>query len=85
VRIFGILCFAVAMFYGWTAVDAMRTGAVHALGGNSGTEHRREDPQSKYRRYLLARWLYCGGFVTLGIVMHVFAGRFEKLASDAGK
>ena len=84
-RIFGIVCFAVAIFYGWTAVDAMRTGAVRSLGGNSDVEHRRDDPQSKYQRYLLARWLYCGGFAALGVVMQVFAGRFEKLESDAGK
>ena len=73
------------MFYGWTAADAMRTGVVHPLGGKSGAEHRRDDPQSKFQRYLLARWLYCGGFIALGVVMHVFAGRFEKLESDAGK
>ena len=84
-RIFGIVCFAVAIFYGWTAVDAMRTGAVHSLGGSSDIEHRRDDPESKYQRYLLARWLYCGGFAALGVVMQVFAGRFEKLESDAGK
>ena len=83
-RIFGIVCFAVAIFYGWTAVDAMRTGAVHSLG-SSDIEHRRDDPQSKFQRYLLARWLYCGGFAALGVVMQVFAGRFEKLESDAGK
>jgi len=85
VRIFAIVCFAVAIFYGWTAVDAMRTGTVHALGGDSSTEQRRDDPQSKYQRYLLARWLYCGGFVALSVVMQVFAGRFEKLGSDAAK
>ncbi len=73
------------MFYGWTAVDAMRTGVVRALGGSSGAEQRRDDPQSKYQRYLLARWLYCGGFIALGVVMQVFAGRFEKLASDERK
>jgi hypothetical protein len=85
VRIFAICCFAVAMFYGWTAVDAMRTGIVAPLGGKSNLEHRRDDPQSKYQRYLLARWLYCGGFAALGVVMHVFAGRFEKLEPDGRK
>ncbi|MEO6741487.1 MAG: hypothetical protein ABIP20_14665 [Chthoniobacteraceae bacterium] len=84
-RFFAIICFAVAMFYGWTAVDAMRTGTVHALGGKSDAEQRRDDPQSKYQRYMLARWLYAGGFAALGGVMLVFAGRFEKLGSDAGK
>jgi len=73
------------MFYGWTAVDAMRTGVVRPLGGSSSVEQRRDDPQSKFQRYLLARWLYCGGFVALGAVMQVFAGRFEKLESDDAK
>ena len=72
------------MFFGWTAVDAMRTGVVHALG-DSTVEHRRGDPQSRFQRYLLARWLCCGGFIALGVVMQFFAGRFEKLESDAGK
>ena len=73
------------MFYGWTAVDAMRTGVVQPMGGASSIEQRREDPQSRYQRHLLARWLFCGGFAALGVVMHLFAGRFEKLGSDAGK
>ncbi len=73
------------MFYGWTAVDAMRSGTVHALGGKSEVEQRRDDPQSKFQRFMLARWLYAGGFAALGGVMLVFAGRFEKLGSDAGK
>ena len=73
------------MFYGWTAVDAMRSGTVHALGGKSEVEQRRDDPQSKFQRFMLARWLYAGGFAALGGVMIVFAGRFEKLGSDAGK
>lgn len=72
------------MFYGWTAVDAMRTGAVQALG-SSGVEHRRDDPQSKFQRYVLARWLYCGGFAVLGGVMFIFAGRLERLEDDAKK
>ena len=70
------------MFYGWTAVDAMRTGVVQPMGGASGVEQRRDDPQSKYQRYLFARWLFCGGFGALGVVMQVIAGRFEKLESD---
>ena len=84
-RIFAIFCFAVAIFYGWIAVDAMRSGTVHALGGKSEVEQRRDDPQSKFQRFMLARWLSCGGFVALGIVMQVSAGRLEKLESDAGK
>ena len=73
------------MFYGYTAGDAMRTGTVHALSGKSDAEQRRDDPQSKFARYMLARWLYAGGFAAFGGVMLVFAGRFEKLGSDAGK
>ena len=73
------------MFYGWIAVDAMRTGVARATVGDSSVEHRRDDPQSKYQRTLFARWLSCGGFVALGIVMQVIAGRFEKLESDDGK
>jgi len=84
VRLFAICCFAVASFFAFTAVDAMRTGTVQALSGDSG-EHRRDDPQSNYRRYLLARWLYAGGFAALGGVMFVFAGRFEELGEDAKK
>ena len=82
-RLFAIACFAIAFFYGYTAVDAMRTGVVQALSGNSSAEQRRDDPQSKYQRQLLARWLYAGGFATLGVVMQVIAGRFEKLEDDA--
>jgi hypothetical protein len=85
VRLFAIACFAAAMFYGWTAADAMRTGVVHALGGKSNAEQRRDDPQSKFQRYLLARWLCCAGFVALGAVMQVSAGRFDKLESDDAK
>lgn len=84
-RLFAICCLAVAIFYGWTAVDAMRTGKVQALSGHENAEQRRDDPRSKYQRFLLARWLYCGGFVALGAVMYLVAGRFEKLESNAGK
>ena len=72
------------MFYGWTAVDAMRTGTVHGFGDSS-VEHRRDDPQSRFQRYLIARWLFSGGFIALGAVMLVVAGRFEKLESDDRK
>ncbi len=84
-RLFAIVCFAVAAFYGYTAVDAMRTGVVRPLGGSSGVEQRRDDPESKFVRFMLARWLYAGGFAALGGVMLVFAGRFEKLGDDAQK
>ena len=80
-RLFAICCYAVALFYAWTAVDAMRTGVTRPLSG-AATEHRRDDAQSQFRRYLMARWLYCGGFIALGSVMQVFAGRFEKLERD---
>ena len=85
VRLFAICCFAVALFYGWTAVDTMRTGVARSMGGDSSIEHRRDDPASRYQRYLLARWLFAGGFVALGAVMQFFAGRFEQLEDDAGK
>jgi hypothetical protein len=84
VRLFAICCYAVALFYAWTAVDAMRTGVARPLGG-AATEHRRDDPASQYRRYMIARWLYCGGFVALGAVMQIFAGRFENLLGDERK
>jgi hypothetical protein len=84
VRLFAICCYAVALFYGWTAADAMWTGVSRPLSG-AATEHRRDDPQSQFRRYMIARWMYCGGFAALGVVMQVFAGRFEKLEGDDGK
>ena len=40
------------MFYGYTAVDAVRTGSVRALSGKSDAEQRRVDPKSKYQRYM---------------------------------
>jgi hypothetical protein len=85
VRFFAICCFAIAAFYGWTAVDAMRTGTVRSLGGKDDTVQRRDDPNSKFQRWMLARWMYAGGFAALGGVMLVFAGRFDKLGDDARK
>jgi len=85
VRLFAIFCFAIALFYGWTAVDTMRAGVTTPLIGNTSVEHRRDDPTSRYQRYLLARWLFAGGFAALGAVMQVLAGQFEKLDSDARK
>ena len=82
-RLFAIACFAVAFFYGWTAVDALRTGAVKPLGGSSNVEQRRDDPDSKFARFVFARWLCAGGFAALGGVMLAFAGRLEKLGDDA--
>ena len=84
-RLFAIACFAVAFFYGWTAVDAMRSGVAQPLGGTSSVEQRRDDPGSKFARFVLARWLCAGGFAALGGVMFVFAGRLEKAEDDAQK
>ena len=84
-RLFAIGCFAVAIFYGYTAVDAMRTGVTHSLGGKADVEQRRDEPQSRFARFLFARWMYAGGFATLGAVMLFVSGRFEKLEADANK
>ncbi len=82
-RLFAIACFAIASFYGWTAVDAMRSGTVEPLGGASHAVQRRDDPASKFTRFVLARWLCAGGFAALGSVMFIFAGRFERAEDDA--
>ena len=84
-RLFGLVCFAIAAFYGYTAVDAMRTGVVSPLAGDTSAEHRRDDPASSFRKLMAARWLFAGGFVAVGFVMHIFAGRFEKLERDGEK
>ena len=84
-RLFAIFCFAVALFYGWTVVDAMRTGVTYPLGGQSSVEQRRDDPQSRYQRHLAARWLFATGFAALGVVMQVFAGRLEAFETDERK
>ena len=84
-RLFAMLCFAVAFFYGWTAVDAMRSGVATPMRGDTSVEHRRDDPQSSYGKYLAARWLFAGGFMALGVVMNVFAARFEKMEREDAK
>ena len=84
-RLFAIFCYSVALFYGWTAVDAMRTGVAYSLGGNLTIEQRRDDPHSRYQRYLVARWLVVVGFAALGTVMLGFASRMEALESDEPK
>ncbi len=84
-RLFAIACFAGAIFYGWTAVDALRSGAVRPLGSSSNVEQRRDDPNSKFARFMFARWLCAGGFAALGGVMLWFAGRFDRLEDDAQK
>ena len=82
---FAIFCYAVALFYGWTAVDAMRTGVAYSLGDSSGVEQRRDDPESRYQRFLVARWLIAAGFAAMGAVMQGFAGRMEALENDERK
>ena len=82
-RLFAIICYAIAMYYGYTAVETMRSGVAYALRGDTATPQRKLDSGSKYQKYLLARWLFAGGFVALGAVMQVFAGRFERLEDDA--
>lgn len=82
-RLFAICCFAIALFYGWTAFEAVRTGVTRPLSGDA--VHRREDPQSRFQRYMAARWLYCAGFAALGVVMQVFAARFDRLDRDERK
>lgn len=84
-RLFAIFCYAVALFYGWSAVDTMRSGVAEPLVGDSSAEHRRDDPNSHYRKYLAARWLFATGFAALGAVMQVVAGRFEAIESDERK
>jgi len=84
VRLFAIFCFAVALFYGWTVVDTVRSGVAYPLAGDTSVANRRDDPGSRYQRYLLARCLLAGGFVAVGFVMQWVAGKFEKLESDAG-
>jgi len=78
-RLFALICFGVAIFYGYTAVEAMRTGVTTPIRGDTSVLHRRDNPQSNYQKYLLARWLASGGFVALGVVMYVFSARFDKL------
>ena len=84
-RLFAICCFAIAVFYGWTAVETMRTGVAHSLTGDSDAEHRRDDPDSRYQKCLAARWIFATGFAAVGVVMHIFAGRFEAFENDERK
>jgi hypothetical protein len=82
VRLFAVICFAAAVFYGYTAVEAMRTGATTALSGGR-AELRRDVPDSGFQRILTARWLMAGGLVATGVVMQIFAARFDKLMANA--
>ena len=78
-RLYAIFCYAGAVFYCATAVQAMSAGAVTPLRGNTELAHRRDDPASSYGKFLFARWLLGGGLVALGVLMTVLAGKFEKL------
>jgi hypothetical protein len=84
-RLFAIFCYAIALYYGYTAVETMRTGVAYAIRGETSVPHVRGGANSQYSKYLLARFLFTGGFIALGAVMQVFAGRFEKLEADATK
>ena len=84
-RLFAIFCYAVALYYGYTAVETMRSGVAYPIRGDTSVPHLRDAPDSKYSKYLMARWLFTGGFVVLGAVMQVFAGRFDKLSENAAK
>ena len=81
-----MFCYAAALFYFGTAVQAIRTGSVAPMSGNTSVEHRRDDPESKFSRLLFARWMIGGGLLAMGILVNVLAGRFEKLEqSNTGK
>ena len=81
-RFFSIFCFVIALYYGWNAVDTMRSGVAYPLRGDTDKEQRRDDPQSSYTKYLAARWLLAGGFVLLGAALRFSAGRLEKIEPD---
>jgi hypothetical protein len=78
-RLFAILCYGITIFYGYTAVEVMRTGTATPLRGDTSVLHRRDDPASNYHKYLFARWMIAGGFAVLGVAMQIFARYFEKL------
>lgn len=81
-RLFSIICFVIALYYGWSAVETMRAGVAYPLRGDTDAGQRRDDPESKYTKYLAARWLLAGGFVLLGAALRFSAGRLEKLEGD---
>ena len=84
-RLFAIFCYAVALYYGYTAIETMQSGVAYPMRGDTSVAHLREDPESRYAKYLMARWLFAGGFIAVGAVMQFFAGRFDNLAADAPK
>jgi hypothetical protein len=78
-RFFGICCYFIAVFYGYTAVEAMRTGVATPLRGGSTALHRSDDPASAYKKLLISRWLLAVGFAALGAVMQTTASRLDQL------
>lgn len=84
-RLFAIFCYAIALYYGYTAVETMRSGVAYPLRGDTKVAHLRETPESNYSKYLFARWLLAGGFIAMGAVMQYFAGRFENLERNAAQ
>jgi hypothetical protein len=82
-RLFAIFCYAIALYYGYTAIETMQTGVAYPIRGDTSVAHFRDAPESKYAKYLMARWLFAGGFIAMGAVMQFFAGRFDKLAENA--
>lgn len=78
-RLYAMFCFAGAVFYCGLAIQIMRTGVATPMRGETSVEHRRDDPNSKYSRYLAARWMLAGGLAAVGVVMGALAGKFEKL------
>lgn len=83
-RLYAMFCYMAALFYGATAIQAMSTGAVAPLRGKTEVMHRRDDASSSYGKFLLARWLLAGGLGSMGVLMTVLAGKFEKF-EDAQK
>jgi hypothetical protein len=81
-RLFAIFCYAIALYYGYTAVETMQSGVAYPIRGDTSVPHLRDEPDSRYQKYLMARWLFAGGFIALGAVMQVFAGRFDKLSEN---
>ena len=84
-RLFAIFCYAIALYYGYTAIETIQSGVAYPITGDTSVPHLRDAPESRYARLLLARWLFAGGFVVMGAVMQYFAGRFDKLAENAAR
>jgi hypothetical protein len=84
-RLYAMFCYAAALFYCATAIQAMSSGVVAPLRGNAEAVQRRDDPASSYSKFLFARWLLGGGLAALGVLMTVMAAKFEKLEDDERK